>query len=659
MLGPGYHNLLLGALLLLFFTMISSGAARDDVVAYSFATINSTTADGLTVVTNQSQVVSGPTLFGIDHPTLSAVNESAGFVVLSRTVELWRGGDGRQGPPRQASFNTSFTMDGTSPVAFVVLLDRFPTYKGKFISVTTFVSGPGDPTERGSNRFATVEVGTVKSYAPESPRVGLNVTVTPSGATPMVTVWIDYHAVLSRLGVFVAPTGRTKPREQLVGDSAVNLTGRTNQSAFVGFSASRVAYVLSGVRGWDLTVERFSPAAEKDDNKKSWLVILLAVLGSVASTAAVVAAVGFYYNSRYRRWKKDLEQLAKSMQRLPGMPCRIDFSDIKKATKNFDGTMKLGSGTFGSVYRCRLPAAPETGRPEMEVAVKKFTRNDDRRFDDFLEEVSVINRLRHKNIVPLIGWSYHGGEPLLIFELMPNGSLDQHLFHLKTPILLWDTRYAIVRDIATGLHYVHHEYEPAVLHRDIKASNIMLDSTFGARLGDFGIACTVPLDRNSVTGLAGTQGYIAPEYACSYRATRETDIYAFGVVVLEIVTGRRALDRDVPSEGHITDWIWRFHWEGKLLDAMDPVLAIAGFDDDDAKRLMLLGLACTNPNPSNRPSMLEVVQVITKLKLPPAVPPKKPTFVWPPQGWSSYNSYFSTETSTIYASGSSTKARHV
>ena len=403
MLGPGYHNLLLGALLLLFFTMISSGAARDDVVAYSFATINSTTADGLTVVTNQSQVVSGPTLFGIDHPTLTAVNESAGFVVLSRTVELWRGGDGRQGPPRQASFNTSFTMDGTSPVAFVVLLDRFPTYKGKFISVTTFISGPGDPTQRGSNRFAAVKVGTVKSYAPESPRVGLNVTVTPSGATPMVTVWIDYHAVLSRLGVFVAPTGRTKPREQLVGDSAVNLTGRTNQSAFVGFSASRVAYVLAGIRGWDLTVERLSPAAEKDDNKKSWLVILLAVLGSVASTAAVAAAVGFYYNSRYRRWKKDLEQLAKSMQRLPGMPCRIDFSDIKKATKNFDGTMKLGSGTFGSVYRCRLPAAPETGRPEMEVAVKKFTRNDNRRFDDFLEEVSVINRLRHKNIVPLIG----------------------------------------------------------------------------------------------------------------------------------------------------------------------------------------------------------------------------------------------------------------
>ncbi|XP_037414198.1 uncharacterized protein LOC119277082 [Triticum dicoccoides] len=254
----------------------------------------------------------GPTLFGIDHPTLSAVNESAWFVVLSRTVELWRGGDGRQGPPRQASFNTSFTMDGTSPVAFVVLLDRFPTYKGKFISVTTFISGPGDPTQRGSNRFAAVKVGTVKSYAPESPRVGLNVTVTPSSATPTVTVICGFHGCCA-------------------------------------------------------------------------------------------AAVGFYYNSRYRRWKKDLEQLAKSMQRLPGMPCRIDFSDIKKATKNFDGTMKLGSGTFGSVYRCRLPAALETGRPEMEVAVKKFTRNDDRRFDDFLEEVSVINRLRHKNIVPLIG----------------------------------------------------------------------------------------------------------------------------------------------------------------------------------------------------------------------------------------------------------------
>lgn len=139
-----------------------------------------------------------------------------------------------------------------------------------------------------------------------------------------------------------------------------------------------------------------------------------------------------------------------------------------------------------------------------------------------------------------LGWSYHGGEPLLIFELMPNGSLDQHLFHLRTPILLWETHYGIVRDIATGLHYVHHEYEPTVLHRDIKTSNVLLNSTFGARLGDFGIACTVPLDRNSVTGLARTQGYIAPEYACSYRATRETLIYAFGVVVLEIVTGRPA-----------------------------------------------------------------------------------------------------------------------
>lgn len=270
-----------------------------------------------------------------------------------------------------------------------------------------------------------------------------------------------------------------------------------------------------------------------------------------------------------------------------------------------------------------------------------------------------MTSLLHFVTTNIVGWSYHGGEPLLIFELMPNGSLDQHLFHPRTPILTWETRYGIVRDIATGLHYIHHEYENTVLHRDIKASNVLLDSTFGARLGDFGIACTVPLDRNSVTGLAGTQGYIAPEYACSYRATRETDIYAFDVVVLEIVTGRRALDRDVSSEGHITDWIWRFHWEGKLLDAVDPVLAMVGFDDDDAKRLMLLGLACTNPNPSDRPSMTEVVQVITKFKLPPTVPLEKPTFVWPPQGWSSLSSYFSTETTKIYASDSSSMVRQV
>jgi interleukin-1 receptor-associated kinase 1 len=214
-----------------------------------------------------------------------------------------------------------------------------------------------------------------------------------------------------------------------------------------------------------------------------------------------------------------------------------------------------------------------------------------------------INAISDYVVRKLSGWSYNKGEPLLIYEYMTNGSLDQHIFRRvstrkqqedDTSLWQWHTRYSIARDIATGLHYVHHEHEPMVLHRDIKASNIMLDSAFRARLGDFGIACTVAVNRSSVTGVAGTFGYIGPDYAMRYKATRQTDIYAFGVLILEIVTGKKNGDV-MPDDDHITDWVWRLHREGKLLEAAHGVLTVEedyhqlGLDDDvvdEAKRLL-------------------------------------------------------------------------
>jgi interleukin-1 receptor-associated kinase 1 len=203
-----------------------------------------------------------------------------------------------------------------------------------------------------------------------------------------------------------------------------------------------------------------------------------------------------------------------------------------------------------------------------------------------------------------------------------------------------------------------------VLHRDIKASNIMVDSTIRARLGDFGIASTVAVDRSSVTGIAGTWGYIAPEYALTFRSTRQTDVYAFGVLILELVTGKK--NGDVPpDDDHITDWVWRLHREGKLLEAVDAGVLTADDAEDDqqdgginilleAERLLLLGLACTNPNPYNRPSMVEAVQVITKLAPPPEVPLERPIFMWPPQDWRARNSVYSTALSDCDESSPST-----
>ncbi|WVZ83245.1 hypothetical protein U9M48_030413 [Paspalum notatum var. saurae] len=408
---------------------------------------------------------------------------------------------------------------------------------------------------------------------------------------------------------------------------------------------------LAQLQAWNLTVDRPLPKG----GGVPWVVILSSVLGSVAATAVAAAAVYLYLNSRYRRWKKELDLLAKTMQSLPGVPLQVDFAVINKATGNFSETMKLGNGGFGAVYGCTLPAPASrittTTGQTMKVAVKKFTRDlSDRRYEDFLAEVSIINRLRHKNVVPLVGWSYNKGEPLLIYEYMENGSLDQHLFHgsssqrqlQTTAIGQWDTRYSVARDIATGLHYIHHEHEPMVLHRDIKASNIMLDSAFCARLGDFGIACTVAPERNSVTGFAGTIGYIAPECVIKWKATRQTDVYAFGVLVLELVSGKKNSGADIPADdGHISYWVWRLHREGTLLEAVDGAI-VSGKNhqprhviEEEAKRLLLLGLACTNPNPSSRPSMTEVVQVINNVAPPPEVSLERPTLGWMPEECSS------------------------
>ncbi|XP_051228887.1 L-type lectin-domain containing receptor kinase IX.1-like [Lolium perenne] len=489
--------------------------------------------------------------------------------------------------------------------------------------------------------------------------VGVDIIIYPAASN--YSVWIDYHRD-GRLSVYVDVDGKPKPASAVAEAQFEIGSVVSPTSPFVHFGLlSTLEQRLRGVH-FSATVDSLPDYPVKGGFLTKRVTLLSSILGSVATAAMVAVSVMCYFNSRYRRWHKELNQLAKSMERLPGMPTKVEFADINKATSNFHDSMKLGGGGFGTVYRCTLPAAASKTEWPMDVAVKRFTREvQNRRYGDFLAEVSIINRLRHKNIVPLVGWSYNKGEPLLIFEYMTNGSLDQHLFpdgsrnggssngrrRTGAAIRRWATRYEIVRDIAIGLHYVHHEYEPMVLHRDIKASNVMLDSSFRARLGDFGLACTVAVNRNSATGVAGTWGYIAPEYAICGKATRQTDIYALGVLILELVTGKRALDDDhvVNSDDmHITDWVWRLHREGRLSECVDAaVLAAASEDEEeqmgageDAARLLLLGLACSNPNPSDRPTMPDVVQVIVKSVPPPEVPRQKPSFVWPPPGgWAS------------------------
>ncbi|KAL6885566.1 hypothetical protein ACP4OV_010345 [Aristida adscensionis] len=559
----------------------------------------------------------------------------------------------------EASFNVSFTASIYSPNQTIAnssrlvfaIIPYFLTTANKSMDLQQYKSW--GQTYKGSAQFASIQMGRYNQTVEDKNVTIICVDIQISRPFPGTdySVSIEYDRIEHRLSVYANDAAR-KPESPY----AISTNMPINMSQFMlgQFMSANRSLIRLGQFGlfssmgqllqlqtWNFASDDTLRVTPDNGSQKKGAIILSLVLGSVAATIVMAASVYCYFNSKYRRWKKDLDQLARSMQLLPGVPTQVDFGDIKKATNNFHETSKLGQGGYGAVYRCRLPARIKG--EVLEFAVKKFTGNHDRRYGDFLDEVSIINRLRHKNIVPLIGWSYNKGVPLLIYEYMPNGSLDEHLFrsssdHLQqgTPICQWKTRYNIVKDVATGLHYVHHEYEPMVLHRDIKASNIMIDSTFQGRLGDFGLACTVKTGKESYTNkgdLFGTPGFIAFEYVHSGKATRKTDIFAFGVLILEIVTGKPAVLKIVRDKsGHITDWVWDLHREGKLLDAVDPVLtADEQFDSGDAERLLLLGLACSSPNPSERPSMVEALQVITKSTVPPDVPHERPRFVWPPE----------------------------
>ncbi|KAL0381581.1 UNVERIFIED_CONTAM: putative L-type lectin-domain containing receptor kinase S.5 [Sesamum angustifolium] len=239
---------------------------------------------------------------------------------------------------------------------------------------------------------------------------------------------------------------------------------------------------------------------------------------------------------------------------------------------------------------------------------------------------------------------------------MPNGSLDQHLFigPNKEP-LEWDLRYKIISGVASALHYLHNEYDHRVVHRDLKASNIMLDSEFNARLGDFGLARALENGKTSyeeAEGVLGTMGYIAPECFLTGKATQLSDVYALGAVLLEIVCGQRP-GTNIAGFQFLVDWVWLLHRDGKLLEDVDPKLG-DNYTAEEAERLLLLGLACSHPNASERPKTQAILQIISGTMPVPTVPPFKPAFVWPAGGSMDMDSIETMSiTSSRFVSGSS------
>ncbi|XP_010256502.2 PREDICTED: L-type lectin-domain containing receptor kinase IX.1-like [Nelumbo nucifera] len=267
------------------------------------------------------------------------------------------------------------------------------------------------------------------------------------------------------------------------------------------------------------------------------------------------------------------------------------------------------------------------------VLKKKRNRSPDASMDEDFERETGPKKFSYGELVRAT--NNFNRELLLVYEFMPNGSLDSHLFKGKT-LLTWKVRYNIALGLVSALLYLHEEWEQCVVHRDIKSSNVMLDSSFKTKLGDFGLAKLVEHEQGAETTevLAGTKGYMAPEYTVNGKASKESDVYSFGVVALEIACGRRPVE---PSAGQgrviLVDWVWELYGKGMLREAIDPRLtSTEGFDEKQVEHLMVVGLWCAHPDYNRRPSMREVMHVLRFEAQLPVIPSKMsvPTFALPP-----------------------------
>ncbi|XP_050381071.1 L-type lectin-domain containing receptor kinase VIII.1 [Argentina anserina] len=349
-----------------------------------------------------------------------------------------------------------------------------------------------------------------------------------------------------------------------------------------------------------------------------------AVAGVVTASAFVLALFAgvliWVYNKKIRHVKKSESSFASDVIK---MPKEFSYRELKAATKCFNANRAIGHGAFGVVYKGILS---ETGDI---VAVKRCSHSTQGK-NEFLSELSIIGTLRHRNLVRLQGWCHEKGEILLVYDLMPNGSLDKALFEARMP-LPWPHRRKILFGVASALTYLHQECENQVIHRDVKTSNIMLDEGFNARLGDFGLARQIEHDKSpDATVAAGTMGYLAPEYLLTGRATEKTDVFSYGAVVLEVATGRRPIEREVSGVGkagacsNLVEWVWSLHRDERLLTAADPRLE-GQFDEAEMRKALLIGLACSHPDPNVRPTMRIVVQMLVGEAEVPIVPKTKPT----------------------------------
>ncbi|KAL7154919.1 hypothetical protein ABFS83_03G036600 [Erythranthe nasuta] len=355
----------------------------------------------------------------------------------------------------------------------------------------------------------------------------------------------------------------------------------------------------------------------KGNRTRSIIIIVVSVV------AFLVLVLGFGIFARTRTKQKTMEidpNISGEISSVESI--QYDFSKIRAATNDFSDDNKLGQGGFGAVYKGKLVNG-------QEIAVKRLSRESGQGVMEFKNEVLLLAKLQHRNLVRLLGFSVEGIERLLVYEFVPNGSLDQILFdRTKSSKLDWDSRYRSIVGIAKGVLYLHEDSRLMIIHRDLKASNVLLDENMNPKIADFGMAKLVVADATieSTNRIVGTYGYMAPEYASHGHFSVKSDVFSFGVIVLEIITGQRKIfTQNGENLGDLLSHAWRSWHEGKSTSMINPVLRETCGAQPDMMRCIHIALLCVQQNAADRPTMASVVVMLNSSTITLPIP-KEPGF---------------------------------
>ncbi|ESQ36134.1 hypothetical protein EUTSA_v10006761mg [Eutrema salsugineum] len=411
-------------------------------------------------------------------------------------------------------------------------------------------------------------------------------------------IYVQDNLVIKNFNIQEAAGGSGKP---IIKSFPVNVTDHTLKIGLRWAGKGTTGIPIRGVYGpmiSAISVEpNFKPPVYHDKKE-----IMLKAGIPVAAALVLLIIVGIFWKKR-----RDKNAIDKELRGLDLQTGTFTLRQIKAATDNFDATMKIGEGGFGSVYKGVLSEGKL-------IAVKQLSAKSRQGNREFVNEIGMISALQHPNLVKLYGCCVEGNQLILVYEYLENNCLSRALFGQEVSARLkldWSTRKKIFLDIAKGLTFLHEESRIKIVHRDIKASNVLLDKDLNAKISDFGLA-KLNDDGNThiSTRIAGTVGYMAPEYAMRGYLTEKADVYSFGVVALEIVSGKSNTNFR-PSEEfvYLLDWAYVLQERGCLLELVDPTLD-SDYSEEEAMLMLNVALMCTNASPTLRPTMSQVVSLL-------------------------------------------------